>query len=263
MMTPAIVCFILLIIAVVVNLASREKLIVYYSLFPALAAILLLLLFNDYGIDIPAYKQYYAEVETGGFLTHHVDIGYGAVMALVQLFGGNFYMFLALINIVSLFLVFKTFDEKSPYIAISWLIYFVMFLGYQQTILRQGIAIAITIYSLRYIVDRNIKMFLLCLILATTMHSTALLFLPAYWIAKINWSNKIMYILICLMFPFIFLDMVGVIAKIAGLAGVNEGLVTLYLNKDNEYYERAGLSLGLVVRVVFYLFFCTNLQARG
>ena len=140
-MQPYTVCTILLFFAVIINLFTRNRIAVYYTLFPALLAIFLMLLFNDYGPDIQAYKRFYAEIVPEIFWERGIDLGYAAIMAFVKILGGEFYMFLALVNIMALALIFNVFDRYSPYIALSWLLYFSLYIGYNHTILRQGIAL--------------------------------------------------------------------------------------------------------------------------
>ena len=98
-MQPYTVCTILLFFAVIINLFTRNRIAVYYTLFPALLAIFLMLLFNDYGPDIQAYKRFYAEIVPEIFWERGIDLGYAAIMAFVKILGGEFYMFLALVNL--------------------------------------------------------------------------------------------------------------------------------------------------------------------
>ncbi len=254
-MTPVYICFVLLLLAVLVNFGSRNKVAVYYVLAPAFAAMFLFLLFNDYGLDIDAYKKFYVEIQPEAFWERGIDLGYSAVIALVKGLGGEFYLFLSVINILSLYMVFKVFDKYSPYIALSWLMYFVLFLGYNHTILRQGVAIAFTLYSFRYIIDKNIKMYMVFIVAATLFHSSALLFLPAFWVANIKWRARTIFIVLALAFPLVFIDTSIIIAKLAGLAGLPESIVYGYFNAQSDHFERAGLSMGLLVRILFYLFF--------
>ena len=255
MLIPIYICFILLLISVFVNFRTQNKILLYYILFPALASILLLLLYNNYGADMGAYKSFFSEIVPEIFWERGLDQGYAATMALVKVFGGGFYFFLTLINFVSLVLVFKTFHRFSPYIALSWMIYFVLFFGYNHTILRQGVAIALTLYSFKYILNQNLKLYFVFILLAFLFHSSALLFFPAYWIANSNLSNKYIYILLLISFPLVLIDTSMIIAKIAGLAGINENVVYAYFNSESNEFERAGLSLGLLVRILFYFFF--------
>lgn len=252
---PYTICMILLVFAVLVNLTSRDRLVVYYTLAPALAAIFLMLLGNTYGPDIGAYKRFFGEIIPEAFWERGLDQGYAAAMALVKALGGEFELFLLLINIGALWLIFKTFNKYSPYIALSWLLYFTLYIGYNHTILRQGIAMGLTIFSFRYIVEQKAWKFLLLIGLGFSFHSATLLFLPAYWIGKIKWSDKTAYILLVLTFPLVLLDTSVLIAKIASFAGVNEAMAYAYFNSASNEFERAGLSLGLGVRLLYFFSF--------
>lgn len=253
-MMPYTICMILLVVAVFMNLVTRNRIAVYYMLLPAFVAIFLMLLGNTYGPDIGAYKRFFGEVIPEAFWERGIDQGYSALMALVKGLGGEFELFLMLINIAALWLVFNTFDKYSPYIALSWLLYFVSYIGYNHTILRQGLAIGVTLFSFRYIVKEQVWKFVFCLAIASLFHSASLLFIPAYWIGKIKWSEKTMYILMALTFPLVLLDTSVLIVKLASLGGMNEALMYAYFDSSSDNFERAGLSLGLGVRL---LYFCT------
>lgn len=254
-MQPYIICEILLLYAVVINLFTRNRIAVYYTLLPALLAILLMLLFNNYGPDIQAYKRFYAEIVPEAFWERGIDWGYSAIMAFVKVLGGDFYIFLAFINVMTLYLIFKTFNRYSSYIALSWFLYFSLYIGYNHTVLRQGIAIGVAIYSFRYIVDRKLSKYLIMILFGFLCHSATLLFLPAYWMANIKWNDKTIYMLLIIFFPLVLIDTSIVIAKLASLGGLNENVVYAYFNSSSDVFERAGVSLGLVVRLLYFISF--------
>ena len=256
-MQPYTVCTILLFFAVIINLFTRNRIAVYYTLFPALLAIFLMLLFNDYGPDIQAYKRFYAEIVPEIFWERGIDLGYAAIMAFVKILGGEFYMFLALVNIMALALIFNVFDRYSPYIALSWLLYFSLYIGYNHTILRQGIALSFTIYSFQYIIEKKMCKYLIMIMLGFLCHSAALLFLPAYWIANIKCTNKTMLFLLVLFFPLVLIDTSAVIAKLISYGGLNEDVASSYFSSSSHSFERAGLSLGLGVRILYFVFFAS------
>lgn len=85
-------------------------------------------------------------------------------------------------------------------------------------------------------------------------HSAALLFLPAYWIANIKCTNKTMLFLLVLFFPLVLIDTSAVIAKLISYGGLNEDVVYAYFNSSSDSFERAGLSLGLGVRILYFVF---------
>lgn len=87
------------------------------------------------------------------------------------------------LNFIFFFFFYKSFeDEKKIFF---WLILFFFFTGVlflYLNIQRQGIALAILIYSVRYIKKKRFYLFSLCVLGAMGFHFSALLFFPIYFI---------------------------------------------------------------------------------
>lgn len=61
----------------------------------------------------------------------------------------------------------------------------------------QGLGIAVCVASFKFIKDRNLFMFLLCMYIALGFHKTSIIFLPAYWLVLIPLnSRRIFWILV-------------------------------------------------------------------
>ena len=56
--------------------------------------------------------------------------------------------------------------------------------------MRQSVAIAIFFYALKFIEKRKLKKYLLCLLFAFSFHTTALLYIPFYWITRVRITSK-------------------------------------------------------------------------
>lgn len=253
-----------LLVAVLYNFLERNKAAVSVALLPAFLFMGLLCINQSFGIDIPAYKIYFEQIIPDGFWKHHVEKGFGALMALVKVIGGDFNLFLFLINLLLFISLFRVFYRYSVYIALSWLIFYSLYYGYVTTILRQGVALAFTIYSIQYILNEQKNKYCFCVILAILFHYSSIIFLPAYWIAhRKPLSVKSAVLLIILFFPFVMVDMTPLFYKIAGIAGVPAGYIDLYLTVEGEAYERAGLSLGLFVKVLFFLIYAISYDKQS
>lgn len=60
--------------------------------------------------------------------------------------------------------------------------------------IRQVIAVSIIMYSYKYVAQRKLFKFLICLLLAFSIHRSALVFLPAYFIVNKQWSGTVIFI---------------------------------------------------------------------
>lgn len=102
-----------------------------------------------------------------------------------------FILFTSFLSIAPIsFIIYKYSNNIifSFWIFASLQIYYFGFSG-----IRQAIAISICCLSFHYIVKKQIPIFVSLVLLASTIHTSALLFLPAYWLYhKVNISSKML-----------------------------------------------------------------------
>lgn len=105
---------------------------------------------------------------------------------------------LGIYSIMTFLFLYKTFEENECHLE-GILILFIsemLFTSWDQV--RQGLAIAIFIYSIKFIKDKNILMYLAFMFLAIISHYSALLILPFYFVNKIK-PKKYIYIAIIML----------------------------------------------------------------
>ena len=104
--------------------------------------------------------------------------------------------------LITISLKLSTIYKFSPLPALSTLFYFMPVFFFEDSgQMRQGLGIAICVFSFRYIVERNLIMFLLCIYLALGFHKTSIVFLPAFWLVNIPMNSKriLWALVICLL----------------------------------------------------------------
>lgn len=174
--------------------------------FTWVAGIVLIILagFRYYvGADYPAYKNLfvgfsifteYSDVfDKAVFKKSSEEIEWIFVLINKLIFdaGLPFYMVTFVMALTTITLKFTTIYKFSPLPALSVFFYFMPVFFFEDSgQMRQGVGIAICVFSFRYIVKRNLPMFLLCIYLALGFHKTSIVFLPAYWIVKIPMNSR-------------------------------------------------------------------------
>lgn len=174
--------------------------------FTWVAGIVLIILagFRYYvGADYPAYKNLfvgfsifteYSDVfDKAVFKKSSEEIEWIFVLINKLIFdaGLPFYMVTFVMALTTITLKFTTIYKFSPLPALSVFFYFMPVFFFEDSgQMRQGAGIAICVFSFRYIVKRNLPMFLLCIYLALGFHKTSIVFLPAYWIVKIPMNSR-------------------------------------------------------------------------
>lgn len=171
----------------------------------------------------------------------------------------NFYIFAStLIDAIILF----TFLRKYC-VNIAWGVaaFIVMSLVTEVDLMRNIKAILLFLIALKYIVDRKLLKYSLVILLATSFHSSSIIFFPLYFILYREYSKKIILLLFIIgnIIFFFRLSIGGIIIESISLAlGSKYALLYEAYSTNDFYMEARGLSIGFVERtcsfVLIYLF---------
>lgn len=133
--------------------------------------------------------------------------------------GLPFYIFTFFVAIVCLVPKFAALQKNVAYPALGLLIYFIpaYFIADGGQV-RQGLGMAVAIFSFKYIKERNLTMFLIVMYFALGFHKSTIVFLPAYWLAtvKMNQNRILAIVILCIaLSPFQIYNYLGVLDSIA------------------------------------------------
>lgn len=136
------------------------------------------------------------------FISTREEIGYLLLNSLVKLFTDESSFLFLIVATISISLYYKCIKAYAIYPLISLLIYFSFIYCVKELVqIRQGIAIAIFLYSLRYLIDNNFKKFILCIWLASCFHLSiwAMIFIYPLRKIKINTINIFIFFMMSLL----------------------------------------------------------------
>ena len=124
-----------------------------------------------------------SSVEPGYIIFEHIS---GLVFQNYQWF----LIIIAIITIIPVTIVIYKYSEKP------WMSYFLFitfgYFPFFMTGIRQSIAIGITFVAFIFVKKKKLILFLVCIGLACTFHITAIVFLPIYWLDRIELNQKSM-----------------------------------------------------------------------
>lgn len=123
------------------------------------------------------------------------DPGYSLFVKITQIIYPDFRFFLLLVaTIISVPLVKIIYNYTNSLrgIVLAVMIYESLFANFFETGIRQTIAMGIIYLSLPYVIKRNWKMHYILLFLAYTMHSSALIFSPFYFLVKLRQTKRLL-----------------------------------------------------------------------
>lgn len=175
------------------------------------------------------------------------EFGFSSLGALLSYVTSNRYIYILVLTLciyVLLILTLKEYAENAPFAI-------VMFLGlwmfFTFTYLRQILGCTIVWLSIRYIINRDLKRFLLIWFIGFSFHHSAIVFLPMYFVPIRKFSLK--YVLI-----------VMIAALILGLTSIPQYLFETYGEIETErasamtYAVDAGFRVAYLLEAIFFLF---------
>lgn len=95
------------------------------------------------------------------------------------------------VSAISIGVYFSTFHRYSPYPALSLFLYMtLLFVFREYSQIRQGVACAISLYSMQFIYERKTKEFFCSVFIAASFHLSAIFITLFYFINKISWTKS-------------------------------------------------------------------------
>ncbi len=167
--------------------------------------------------------------------------------------GSPFYMVTFVMVLMSISLKFTTIYQNLAYPVLGAFMYFLpLYFFFFSGQIRQGMGVAICVFSYRYIKARNLPMFLLMMYIALGFHKTAVAFLPAYWVVKIpmNKARIIVVIVIAILLsPFEVYRIFGSLIDNIGSQDVSDGF-SGYVN-DSQFGQSVAFGLADIIKIFF------------
>lgn len=197
--------FILLVISVFNDEYKNSKVLLLYLLF---GLFVMASIRYEIGTDYPVYNTFFKSVKPFSF---HPDYSTGdehleplfqySVAVLKHIISTPTFYF-SMWAFITLAFLRKGILEQSPHYILSVFIYYcIIYVNYTYNGIRQGVAMAIFLVSLKYILARRFLPVLVLTLLAVLIHSSGLFILAAYFMSLINFKNRLI-ILISLLAAF-------------------------------------------------------------
>lgn len=137
------------------------------------------------GVDTLNYKNNYWDVYKNLDLLNAIkydsDVGYGLMNWGISRFTSDFWVFRAILFAITFSIISVWIWKYSKNVALSYFIFIALgFIGFDFTILRQALAVSLSVWSYKYLIERKTFKFVLIVLLAAFFHKTALIMLLIY-----------------------------------------------------------------------------------
>ena len=155
------------------------------------------------------------------------EFGYGSLCALISFITGNRYIFIFIVTLIIYLLLIQSLSRYVDNAPFAVVMFMGLWMFFSFTYLRQILGATIVWLSIKYIINRDIKRFLLIWFIAFSFHNSAIIFLPVYFIPIRKYTPT--QVIITMAIAFLF-----------GLSSIPQALFSAY-GEINESRVQAGL----------------------
>lgn len=212
------------------------------------------------GVDWYNYQSIFLESKFDDLVDSDIEPLFNLLNVVIKYLNLDYHLFVFLVFSISTILKFKFFLKYSSSFFVALLVYFpIQFMTYDINGIRQGLAIGIIFWSIEFILKRNFFKFFIIVLVATSFHYSAAIFLPFYFIANMKFRGIYIHTIIIssIILGFILQDslLAFLMPKLSGFDTVFSQKVSTYSENDNF---GKGISFGFssIHRlIIFYLFY--------
>lgn len=206
---------------------------------------------EDVGLDMGNYQYFFGGATRFRFfrLTRFSGFENGFVfyIRLVAIISKSFHDFIFITSILSMlgFFFFIKDNSKNYFASLLLFITFGFYICHF-CILRQVLAMSILLFSYKYVKEEKFWKFTLLVLIAATFHKTSIVFFPVYFLSKIPYNKKIIYIYLISMLLLFILRVPLINLATTILYGQYEG----YKDTSGSGYVMLGLIYAVVLGIM-------------
>lgn len=187
------------------------------------------------------------------------EYSYSLIQFLFIILGIDFWCFFIILKLICFFITLRFMKRYSNnnYI-LPMLLFFGVFAldAYIDNPMRNLIASVIYLYSIKYIISKNIYKYIIVVLIASTFHSSALFTLPLYFVNR-NIKNKVILISIISIFIVSVLFQVFFRQLLYEYFWLSDNILSTrfgYNYVDETFYEDRNLKNPITFGLIFHLF---------
>ncbi len=185
---------------------------------------------------------------TALFRLYGKEFGYCFLNIGVGYLSSNRYIFILVVTLIIYICLFFSFKRHTNNYAFAIILFLGLWFFFSFTYLRQILAASIAGLSIKYVIERDLKKFLLVAFVAMSFHSSAIMVLPLYFIPIRTFKKKTILIVM------------GILLLL-GLSGGPAGLFEAYgsVLEDRRLGENledtSGFRIAYLIEAVFFLYY--------
>lgn len=173
--------------------------------------------------------------------------GYMFFGYVVSFITANRYIFILIATIVMFLLYYYSIKKYADNYPLACIVFLGFFYYFTATYLRQTLAVGIIWLSVEYILKRNFPAFLLLVLLAASFHTSALIFLPMYFIGGRRFPINRVFVFLFICFLFGFSPLPQALVAFSGEAAELESRV------EHSASDWGGARVDYIIEAAFFL----------
>lgn len=247
--------FFLIVITSIKEYSSEEK--TEKSRFYSIIVLMMFTAGLGYGLspDWLAYYRAFSQLELVSWSElkdfseyQSMEIGYIIQNKILNQLGFGFGTVSLSLVIVSLYLKSTTLYKYTGLPALALFMYAMPTFMFEEHVhIRQGLACAITLFSVKYIIERKLLYFLICILIAYQFHQSCIIFVLAYWIGVIKFNQVIMGWLVTIAILGNYLGFTSIIELIMGIMPFGQDKFEDY---QSQLGGEEGVAVGDIVKIL-------------
>lgn len=217
---------------------------------------------DDVGLDYDSYVMIYDMAPTWNDLFSsplYIEPGYLFLCSTIKTLGGNTIILFSVTSLITSLIFYKAANRIVPgYELLAFFVFYAFhLLAFEFNVIRHGMMISLSWLGFTYIPQKNFRKFIICIILASTIHLVGIFMIPMYWILQSPISAKKSMIAILLSFLIGRLPMYTILAQIVSGWSVY-GDKYIYYTTQYVHNESLRLSIGVISYIIILFYFIAH-----
>ena len=194
--------------------------------------------------DVTTIKGDYSDSLLYNFYSN--EIGYTLLNVLISFFTENRYIFILIVTLIIYTLLFISIKKYTVNYPLATILFLGLWFFFTFTYLRQVLGATIVWLGIRYVIERKFWKFMVVVLIGFSMHNSAIIFFPLYFIPQRKFSPKLI---------------VGIMLSllVLGLSSIPNSFFEVYesssiVERHAEYNASGGLRVAYILEAFFFLY---------
>ena len=194
--------------------------------------------------DVTTIKGDYSDSLLYNFYSS--EIGYTLLNVLISFFTENRYIFILIVTLIIYTLLFVSIKKYTVNYPLATILFLGLWFFFTFTYLRQVLGATIVWLGIQYVIERKFWKFLMVFLIAFSMHNSAIIFFPLYFVPRRKFSPRL---IVGIMLSLLLL----------GLSPLPNSLFQVYesssiVERHADYNASGGLRIPYILEAFFFLY---------